>query len=73
MIVESCGLDKSKAIMIGDRPDTDILFGKNAGIDTCLVMTGVTEGEEDFKKNWVYAVESSAYIPTHFLESFGSW
>ena len=34
--------DSSKAIMIGDRMDTDIVFGNRAGIDTCLVMTGCT-------------------------------
>ena len=33
--------DRSKMIMIGDRPDTDILLGSNAGIDKCLVLTGV--------------------------------
>lgn len=32
-----------KAIMIGDRMDTDIKFGNNAKIDTCLVLSGCTE------------------------------
>ena len=31
-----------KAIMIGDRPETDILCAKNAGIKSALVLTGVT-------------------------------
>lgn len=34
--------DRSKMVMIGDRMDTDIYFGNNAGVDTCLVFTGVT-------------------------------
>lgn len=32
--------------MIGDRLDTDILAGANAGITTILVMSGVTSAEE---------------------------
>lgn len=32
----------SRMVMIGDRTDTDIALGNNAGIDTCLVLSGVT-------------------------------
>jgi HAD superfamily hydrolase (TIGR01450 family) len=32
--------------VIGDRPDTDIVFGKNAGARTVLVLTGVTNALE---------------------------
>jgi len=27
---------------VGDRLDTDVLFGKNGGLTTCLVLSGVT-------------------------------
>lgn len=29
-------------MQVGDRLDTDILFGKNGGLSTCLVLSGVT-------------------------------
>ncbi|XP_057818268.2 phosphoglycolate phosphatase 1A, chloroplastic isoform X1 [Cryptomeria japonica] len=34
--------DKSKICMVGDRLDTDILFGINSGCKTLLVLSGVT-------------------------------
>ena len=43
LICREHGIQGSSAVMIGDRLDTDILFGNRAGIKTCLVMTGCTE------------------------------
>lgn len=34
-------IDKEKTVMIGDNINTDICFGKNGGIGSVLVMTGV--------------------------------
>ena len=39
---------KSKCLMIGDNLITDILFGNNCGIDTLLLLTGVTKRESYF-------------------------
>lgn len=33
-------------LMIGDKIDTDIQFGKNSGIDQMLLFTGVTNKEK---------------------------
>jgi len=37
--------DLRKMVMIGDNCETDIALGNNAGISSCLVMTGVVKDE----------------------------
>jgi len=45
-IASTQGIDKSEITMVGDRLDTDILFGKDNGTNTLLVLTGVTTEAE---------------------------
>jgi len=59
----------SRSVMIGDRPNTDIMFGKEAGIDTCLVLSGVVLSLEDFEQNWL--TENLAYEPTWIMQQVG--
>ena len=40
------GLDASTALFVGDRLDTDMLCGRNAGVKTLLVLTGVNSRAE---------------------------
>lgn len=41
-IVYKYKIPKDKICMVGDRLDTDILFGKDNGLKTCLTLSGVT-------------------------------
>jgi len=48
------------AVMVGDRMDTDVLAGVESGMETILVLTGVTRRED---------VTRYPYRPTHVVES----
>ena len=47
-------------IMIGDRMDTDIVAGVTSGMETILVLSGVTK-EKD--------IDKFPYLPTHIKKS----
>lgn len=48
--------------MVGDRMDTDVVSGLEAGLETILVMTGVTQPGEE---------ERYSYRPSRIVESVG--
>lgn len=54
------GLEASQCLMVGDRLATDVAMGAAAGMDTALVLTGVTRRE---------ALAASPIQPTYVLES----
>ena len=41
-VAAKLGLDKARLCMVGARLDTDILFGRQGGLRTLLVLSGVT-------------------------------
>lgn len=60
--------DLTKMVMIGDNCQTDIALGNNAGISSCLVMTGVVKNED---QAYQWAKQDEDFKPTYFLKSFG--
>lgn len=54
------GTQKENTLIIGDNYETDILTGIRAGIDTLLVLTGVTSRKE---------LENFKVMPTYILEN----
>lgn len=41
-IISKFNLNPKNTCMIGDRIDSDLYFGKNAGFNTCIVLSGVS-------------------------------
>jgi NagD protein len=58
--LNTLGTHSENTVMVGDRMDTDVIAGMEAGMETVLVLTGVTRAEE---------VERFPYRPTHVLPS----
>lgn len=57
--IQMLGVQEDDAIVIGDRMDTDIVAGTESGIDTVLVLSGVTTEHE---------MRKFAYRPTYILQ-----
>jgi HAD superfamily hydrolase (TIGR01450 family) len=60
LALEALNLEPDSCIVVGDRMDTDVLFARNAGIDSALVLTGATTREN---------LSRFAFEPTYVLES----
>lgn len=58
--LDQLGVRAADAVMVGDRMDTDIVGGTEAGMETILVLTGVTRKDQ---------VERWPYRPTRILTS----
>jgi len=59
---ESMGIDPDECLVIGDRLETDIEMGNDAGMTTVLVLTGASSGDE---------IEELGIEPDHVIESLG--
>lgn len=58
--LNTLGVHSEDAVMVGDRMDTDVVAGMEAGMETVLVLTGITRREE---------VDRFPYRPTRILAS----
>lgn len=62
--VNKMGIPKESLLLIGDNYETDITSGINAGIDTLLVLTGVTKLED---------VPHLPIPPTYVVNDLSEW
>ena len=56
------GVHSENAVMVGDRMDTDIIAGIETGLDTVLVLSGVTTRAD---------TENYPYRPKYILDGVG--
>ena len=60
------GLDRSRICMVGDRLDTDILFGNDNGLKSCLTLSGVTSEEKLLSPD-------NAVRPDYYVDSIADY
>ncbi|KAH7883098.1 HAD-like domain-containing protein [Phlebopus sp. FC_14] len=58
--------DPERTIMVGDRLNTDILFGQAGNLSTLLVLTGITSKED------ITGPNASSIVPDYITESLGN-
>jgi NagD protein len=58
--LRAIGAHSDSTVMIGDRMDTDIVAGIEAGLQTILVLTGITGREE---------AQRFPFLPTRIVDS----
>ncbi|KAJ3909853.1 HAD-like domain-containing protein [Lentinula edodes] len=59
--------DPARTIMVGDRLNTDILFGQAGGVSTLLVLTGITLESE------ITGPNASTIVPDYVTSSIGDF
>uniref|UniRef100_A0A8C2JHE1 Pyridoxal (pyridoxine, vitamin B6) phosphatase n=1 Tax=Cyprinus carpio TaxID=7962 RepID=A0A8C2JHE1_CYPCA len=63
------GLDPARSLMIGDRLETDVLFGSNCGLTTVLTLTGVSTLEETLAYRDGQEPQQKDCVPDYVMES----
>jgi len=63
-IVDKYQIDRSRICMVGDRLDTDILFGLDNGLSTILTLSGVTTAEK---------LSKTTIKPDYFVDSIAQF
>lgn len=58
--IKYLGVHSENTIMVGDRMDTDIIAGVQSGMETILVLSGITQRED---------IDHYPYLPTNVLNS----
>nr|XP_006626967.2 PREDICTED: pyridoxal phosphate phosphatase-like [Lepisosteus oculatus] len=72
-IASQFDVDPSQSLMVGDRLETDILFGANCGLATMLTLTGVSKLEEAHVYMDSETPEKKNCVPDYVVDSIADF
>lgn len=67
------GLDPAQCLMVGDRLETDMLFGSNCGLDTMLTLTGVSQIEEAHEYRNSEVSTNHSLVPDYVVDTIADF
>ncbi|XP_018358456.1 PREDICTED: glycerol-3-phosphate phosphatase isoform X1 [Trachymyrmex cornetzi] len=71
MLMKRPNVDPQRTLMIGDRCNTDILFGTHCGFTTLLVLTGVTALSDVERWKQSERQEERDLVPNYYIDALG--
>ncbi|XP_067118926.1 uncharacterized protein KIAA0930 homolog isoform X2 [Centruroides vittatus] len=69
--IQHPNINPSRCLMIGDRLNTDIMLGRKNGMQTLLVLTGISDLKEVESRKEENLPDSELMIPDYYIESLG--
>ncbi|XP_029367390.1 pyridoxal phosphate phosphatase [Echeneis naucrates] len=67
------GVDPAQCLMVGDRLETDMLFGSNCGLDTMLTLTGVSQIEEAQEYRNSELTANHSLVPDYVVDTIADF
>lgn len=71
VLMERYKIEPTRTLMIGDRCNTDILFGTRYGFTTLLVLTGVNSLSDIEKWKQSERQEERDFVPNYYIDALG--
>lgn len=71
VLMERYKIEPTRTLMIGDRCNTDILFGNRYGFTTLLVLTGVNSLSDIEKWKQSKQQEERDLVPNYYIDALG--
>ncbi|CAL8249208.1 unnamed protein product [Merluccius merluccius] len=67
------GVDPAQCLMVGDRLETDMLFGSNCGLDTMLTLTGVSQLEDAEEYSRSEQSTKQCFVPDYVVDTIADF